>query len=79
MLTEKQKKTSLKAILRAIAIVGSQAELSRELGLSRLAISKWARGITHPSLESAMKIQMLTKGVITGYELRPDFNILNEK
>jgi DNA-binding transcriptional regulator YdaS (Cro superfamily) len=50
---------------------GTQCNLSKAIGVSQVAVSKWAKNGIPPN--RAIQIEQLTKGEITRQELRPDF------
>lgn len=75
----KQHKQSLKALARAAAIIGSYNQIAVKLGISNAAVSGWATGKKHMSLDNAMKIQKLTNGLVTVHDLRPDISDVMNK
>ena len=63
----------LKAHLqKAASILGSQAQLAREIGASPAMIHQWMHGIRPISAERCIDIERATGGAVTCEELRPD-------
>ena len=60
------------AILLAANVIGSQASLAKELGVHPTTVNSWARGRNKIPAETAIKIEKLTKSVVTRQDLRPD-------
>lgn len=60
----------MKPLDRAISICGSQAELSKRLGLFPQYVNNWRRrGVP---AERCIAIEEATGGKVTRYDLRPD-------
>lgn len=60
----------MNALTKAITIIGSQAELARNLGIEPMAVSHWKeRGIPP---KWCAKVSELTENKVTVHELRPD-------
>lgn len=57
------------ALERAIAYVGSAAELARACNVTPQAVAKWYRNIP---AERVLDIERATEGVVKRHELRPD-------
>jgi len=51
--------------------VGS-SELARRLGCSKQMVSHWRVGRYKPTAEAAVEIELVTNGLITRSDLRPD-------
>jgi len=62
----------MKAIDRAIAHFGTQAELARRLECKRQQVNQWVKGERPIPLEQAARIEKLTGAAVTLRELRPD-------
>lgn len=65
-MSTKQKRLQHEGVARAIAAVGTFAELGRRLGLSRQAVQKWPR-VPEAHVEAVARITGLPK-----HALRPD-------
>jgi DNA-binding transcriptional regulator YdaS (Cro superfamily) len=61
----------LKALDRAIAILGTQKALAEALGVSREAINAY-RKLGRAPAERCLDIETATHGLVTRYQLRPD-------
>jgi DNA-binding transcriptional regulator YdaS (Cro superfamily) len=59
------------ALARAIALVGSQSELARIIGVRPQAVQKWARRGIAPA-ERVAQIAEATDWRVSCHELRPD-------
>ena len=57
---------------KAASILGSQAQLAREIGASPAMIHHWMHGIRPISAERCIDIERATGGAVTCEELRPD-------
>lgn len=57
---------------RAVAILGSQTKLAREMGCSQQYISWLLNEADQISAETAMMVEKATRGEIKADELRPD-------
>lgn len=44
----------------AVALVGSQAELARQMGVAQSAVSRWSAGRSAPEYESCLRLAQLT-------------------
>lgn len=68
-------KSNTKALREAIKIVGSQEKLAEKLGITQGAVSHWFnKNIgTVPPIDYVVEIERATNGLVTRYELRPDF------
>jgi DNA-binding transcriptional regulator YdaS (Cro superfamily) len=53
------------------AFGGSQVELARELGVTKMAITQWRRRDRIPA-ERVLRLERLTGGRVTRHEMRPD-------
>ena len=63
----------METIQRATKAVGTQADLAKALGLmSQSQISQWVKGRRPVPPKWCIKIEQVTGGVVTRYELRPD-------
>ena len=60
------------AIERAVKIVGGQAVLATQLGVSQATVSKWLRRLNAVRLENALEIERVTHGRVRAFEIRPD-------
>ncbi|MHB8368883.1 MAG: Cro/CI family transcriptional regulator [Leptospirales bacterium] len=58
-------------VSRAVAIVGGQSALARELGVSQTTVWKWLNGIRKVPGPRALEIERMTGGQVTAEELRP--------
>lgn len=56
----------------ACEIVGSQAEMSRILGVTPAMVNQLVKGLRPVPVEHCLSIEQATKGVITRQMLRPD-------
>lgn len=68
-------KSNTKALREAIKIVGSQEKLAEKLGITQGAVSHWFnknKGVA-PPVEYVPAIEEATNGVVTRFDLRPDF------
>jgi DNA-binding transcriptional regulator YdaS (Cro superfamily) len=63
----------MEALLRAIELIGSQAELARRLGVRPQLISQWTQGKRPLPPIRAAQIEELTEGQVTRLQLLPDF------
>lgn len=72
MLTKQQKLHSISALNRAAATLGSKRALAVAVGVSHVAVLKWLTGASIITIENAVKIEHVTKGVVTASEIRPD-------
>jgi len=52
----------------------TQAQISRELGVSSVVWSRWLNQIRPVPIYMALRIHKYTKGEIKYYELRPDLD-----
>jgi DNA-binding transcriptional regulator YdaS (Cro superfamily) len=68
--------TTINAVQRAVALVGSQAALARAIGKSQPAVYKWVRGHSLPTWQNAIAIERATNGRVTRHEVRPDIEAL---
>jgi len=50
----------------------TQWEMARKVGVSQAAVHQWMRGICKPSPVHALKIEAVTEGKITRYQLCPE-------
>ncbi|HDZ0806617.1 helix-turn-helix domain-containing protein [Klebsiella pneumoniae] len=67
-------RSSLEAISEACRIVGGQAALSRNLGISSPTVNQWTTGIRQIPAERCPAIEKATGGAVTCEELRPDID-----
>ena len=58
-----------KYLLKVVEHFGSQSELSRVLGITRVLVSQWMDGKSKIQLKHALKIQLLTKGKFKYFKL----------
>lgn len=63
---------SLNPLERAIAEVGSQAELARRIGKKQAHIWNWLNRDKAVPAEAVLPIEEATGGKVTRHELRPD-------
>lgn len=63
---------TIKALLKAIDIVGGQAALARFCGVSQPSVNKWLHKSRYVPAERVLDIERATKGKVTRYQLRPD-------
>lgn len=59
-------------ITKACAIVGSQAEMARLLGIPVAAVSQWVRGVRPVPDKHALAIEKATNGKVTRKQLCPN-------
>lgn len=59
------------SINRACAVVGSQAELARRVGVTVQAVNKWCRKGRVPA-ERVLAVEVATGGEVARHEMRPD-------
>lgn len=59
-------------IQRAVTAVGSQAEFARQLGLAQTVVWQWLNGLRPVPAHHCIRIEDVTNGSVTRYELRPD-------
>lgn len=59
-------------ISKAIYCLGSQAKLAQAIGTTQTAISQFASGSKRPSAETAIRVEMATRGMVRAEEIRPD-------
>ncbi|MBU2774297.1 helix-turn-helix domain-containing protein [Acidithiobacillus ferrooxidans] len=57
------------AIHKALRIAGSQVALARLAGVTQPAVHRWIKGVGHPSLLAALKIEAATSGEIRHQDL----------
>lgn len=62
----------LTPIERAIKIVGTQEDLAEEVGVSQPTVSSWVTSRRKIAPKHCRKIELLTGGVVTRCQLRPD-------
>lgn len=63
----------MNTIKRATKAVGTQKDLANALGLkSQSQVSQWVKGRRPVPPKWCIKIEEVTGGVVTRYELRPD-------
>lgn len=67
-----KQKSSLDAIREACRMVGGQAAMSRNLGVSSPTVNQWTTGIRQIPAERCPEIEKATGGSVTCEELRPD-------
>lgn len=76
MLTGKQqslyKAGMTDALVKAVALLGSQAELARKIGKKQAHIWNWLHRDHRVPADMAMRIEEATAGRVTRHELRPD-------
>jgi DNA-binding transcriptional regulator YdaS (Cro superfamily) len=58
-------------LLTAIRFFGSQSKMANALKLKRSTVNNWLNRDKHIPFEYAIAIEMLTKGVVTRYEIAP--------
>lgn len=61
-----------KALVKIIKIVGSQAELARQLGVSRGNVSDWVDGRRNVPAKKVRALVLLSKGLVVEKDIRPD-------
>lgn len=66
-------------IKTAIDHVGSQKKLGDACGVTQQAVGKWLNGKAKVSPDKVPLIVKATKGLVKGYELRPDMPHLFRK
>ena len=62
----------IKPLPRAIAIVGGQAALARELGVAQAHVYYWLHKAKRLPAHQARPIEKATGGIVTCHDLRPD-------
>lgn len=62
----------MNAILRAIKVVGTQAQMAEILGIKQPTVSEWAKGVRPVPAYRCVQIEQATKGAVTRKDLRPD-------
>lgn len=62
----------MNAISKAINCLGSQDQLAKACDLTQAAISQYRTGAKRPSAETAIRIELATKGEVKADDLRPD-------
>ncbi len=62
--------TPAQALRRAVALIGSQTNMGRALGISQAAVSKWLKGGAVLPAEHVLRVEAHTG--ISRHELRPD-------
>lgn len=62
----------MKAIKRVFHIVGGKSALARHFGITPWAVSKWQE--SGVPADRCPDIEVLTKGLVTCEQLRPDIN-----
>ncbi len=67
------------ALEKAIKYFGSEYLLGKSIGVSQQQVSYWVQMGTHIKYETAWRIVVATKGIISIDELRPDVKKLNKK
>ncbi|EIX9596860.1 MULTISPECIES: transcriptional regulator [Klebsiella pneumoniae complex] len=67
-----KQKSSLDAIREACKVVGGQAAMSRNLGVSAPTVNQWTSGTRQIPAERCPEIEKATGGVVTCEDLRPD-------
>lgn len=60
---------NMKAIIRAIKLIGSQTALANYLGVKPQAVNQWAHGGRPIPPERVIPIEQATKGQVTRHEL----------
>lgn len=53
---------------------GISSHLAKRLGISPVMISQWVAGIKQVPAERCIEIEILTDGLVTCEDLRPDLN-----
>ena len=62
---------SARALDRVIAIIGSQSQLARDIGVKPQAVQQWVAAGEVPT-KRVLACEALTNAQVTRYELRPD-------
>lgn len=63
---------AMRAIERAIKVLGSQAALATALGVKQPTVSEWLRGDRKVPAERCPQIERATSGAVRCEDLRPD-------
>ena len=63
---------SLKALDKALSVLGSKAELARRAGVTPQAVSQWFEEVRPVPAARCLPIEQATNGAVTRYDLRPD-------
>jgi DNA-binding transcriptional regulator YdaS (Cro superfamily) len=59
------------ALKKAVEIIGGTMAVSRAFGIKPPSVSRWlAKG--YAPVERCLKLEKLTRGAVTRYDLRPD-------
>lgn len=53
---------------------GAGAQLARDLGVAPETVSQWKAGSKRPSIEHAIRVERITRGVVRVEDLRPDMD-----
>lgn len=59
-------------VRRACAVVGSQTELARRIGVTVSMVSQWCTGVRPLPVDRCIDIERETAGAVRVEELRPD-------
>lgn len=64
------------AMIKAIALVGTQSELAKKCGKSQSTICDWLHGRKRISPEHVPELVTAVQGRIAAYEFRPDLPMI---
>lgn len=64
--------TQIEKLAEAISVVGTQAELARQINCSQVFVHQMLRGLRSIPARFCLPIEQATNGAVTRYELRPD-------
>lgn len=67
-----KKSNKVNAIIRVVEHLGSQRCLAQHLNITQQAVSSWISVAKRVPAEYVLKMEKLTNGKVTRYELRPD-------
>jgi len=60
-------------IQRAVSILGSRNALAKKMNISYQTVSDWVNGKKTPSLQSCLKIEEATEGLVKVKNILPDY------
>lgn len=70
-MTFQDKQNALKALERAISLIGGVSDTARAVEVARRTIYNWRETGTIPA-PKARRIEEITNGAVTAFEFRPD-------
>ena len=66
----------IRALKKAVELIGGQANMSRAIGVSQQRLSNWQRGINAMPPKYAVAIERAIDGKVTRHDLRPDLSAM---